>query len=254
MNEDEIGLRVKRLRIEKGLSQQAFGEITGHPQSKISNAERGATPGVDLATAICQAYPNLNARWLLTGEGEMWAGPSAPPGDAGAADSLPIDEMAELGRQGSLGSAWSAVEGLTASYPAFATVARLAELAGVGEDAVRVGLRTLERMQLLEAGATPSGRGWRLLNGGALIRSGDVANINQHGLEALRELTQEIVPATEQGRGVLYAAILHLPGGARELGRAMLEGLRAQCAEHKADAGPESLSILFGVAVKGERG
>ena len=39
--------------------------------SRIINAN-STTLRSDTLEAILKAYPNLNARWLLTGEGEMW--------------------------------------------------------------------------------------------------------------------------------------------------------------------------------------
>lgn len=253
-DQSPFGERLRRLRLDRGLSQGELGKLLGHPQSKISKAERGTTPGVDLAEALCAQYSNLNARWLLTGEGEMWDGDApAPARAAEVADDLALDQMADLGSRGSLNSAWATAAGLTAAYPEFATLGRLAELAEVEPGTIEEGLQILRRRQLLQEERQGGEAAWRLSDGSVLLRSADPANINQHGLEALRLLIQEIVPATEQGRGLLYGAVLHLPGGARQLGRAMLEALRSQVADHKGETGPEGLSVLFGVAVSGER-
>lgn len=54
-------------------SQRKFAEKTGIAQTTISRmVSRQANIRSDNIVAIVEAYPNLNVKWLITGEGEMW--------------------------------------------------------------------------------------------------------------------------------------------------------------------------------------
>lgn len=69
---DEIGTRVKKVRLRKGISQEQFGEIIGIKKaavSKIENGENSLSKGNLLA--ICRRF-NVNKEWLINGNGEMF--------------------------------------------------------------------------------------------------------------------------------------------------------------------------------------
>lgn len=69
---DEIGTRVKKVRLRKGISQEQFGEIIGIKKaavSKIENGENSLSKGNLLA--ICRQF-NVNKEWLINGSGEMF--------------------------------------------------------------------------------------------------------------------------------------------------------------------------------------
>ena len=69
---DEIGTRVKKVRLRKGISQEHFGEIIGIKKaavSKIENGENSLSKGNLLA--ICRQF-NVNKEWLINGNGEMF--------------------------------------------------------------------------------------------------------------------------------------------------------------------------------------
>lgn len=69
---DEIGTRVKKVRLRKGISQEQFGEIIGIKKaavSKIENGENSLSKGNLLA--ICHQF-NVNKEWLINGNGEMF--------------------------------------------------------------------------------------------------------------------------------------------------------------------------------------
>ncbi|MDQ1859261.1 hypothetical protein [Chryseobacterium sp. WLY505] len=47
-------------------------EVEGLSQAKISNVKRGRNkPGLDLISALLEKFPEVNARWLIVGEGDM---------------------------------------------------------------------------------------------------------------------------------------------------------------------------------------
>lgn len=69
---DEIGTRVKKVRLRKGISQEQFGEIIGIKKaavSQIENGENSLSKGNLLA--ICRQF-NVNKEWLINGNGEMF--------------------------------------------------------------------------------------------------------------------------------------------------------------------------------------
>lgn len=59
---------------EKGITQKSFSERTGYSEQSISKLMKGQTqsPKSDLIAQIAILFPNVNLRWLLIGEGEMF--------------------------------------------------------------------------------------------------------------------------------------------------------------------------------------
>lgn len=59
---------------KKELSQTDFETITGFSQNNLSRFIRGTvkSPKIELITALLNYFPELNLRWLLLGEGEMF--------------------------------------------------------------------------------------------------------------------------------------------------------------------------------------
>lgn len=70
-----IGERFAILLKEKGITQKAFSKKIGYREQSISNLITGQTksPKADLITKIAQFFPDLNVRWLLLDEGEMFS-------------------------------------------------------------------------------------------------------------------------------------------------------------------------------------
>ncbi len=59
-------------------SQKAVAEKAGiSPAALSAILKRGSQARSDTLEQILKAYPNLNARWLITGKGDMWEG--GPP-------------------------------------------------------------------------------------------------------------------------------------------------------------------------------
>ncbi len=69
---DSIASRIKFLRQELKLSQKEFGQRVGVSQTKIYEIEKNNTLSNLVKRAICSEF-ELNEKWLLTGEGEMYS-------------------------------------------------------------------------------------------------------------------------------------------------------------------------------------
>lgn len=64
--------RLKELVSHFRLTQKDFAENTGLPQTTFNKAVKGDTsPRHDFFYGILVRYKNVNARWLITGEGSM---------------------------------------------------------------------------------------------------------------------------------------------------------------------------------------
>jgi transcriptional regulator with XRE-family HTH domain len=90
-----ISKRIKILAEYEG-SQTKLANRAGLQNAAISriiNAET-STLRSDTLEALLLAYPNLNARWLLTGQGEVWT--DGTPSPASAAD--PAEQVQTLQR------------------------------------------------------------------------------------------------------------------------------------------------------------
>lgn len=68
----EIGKRVRKVRLQKGISQEQFGELIGIKKaavSKIENSDNSLSRSNLIS--ICKQF-NINEEWLLYGKGEMF--------------------------------------------------------------------------------------------------------------------------------------------------------------------------------------
>lgn len=66
--------RLKKLRKELDLTQQAFADKIGMKQNTIAQYEMGrTTPSDAIIFSICREF-GVNEKWLRSGEGEMFEG------------------------------------------------------------------------------------------------------------------------------------------------------------------------------------
>ena len=65
-----IGVRLKEVREEQGLSQQKFAAIFGMPQTTYAKYEKGGGVPDELKAQLAERY-GINLHWLITGEGSM---------------------------------------------------------------------------------------------------------------------------------------------------------------------------------------
>lgn len=67
----EIGDRIKKIRLDSGLTQEEFGKRIGSARNTIANYESSnRIPGNAVITLICKEF-GINELWLRTGENEM---------------------------------------------------------------------------------------------------------------------------------------------------------------------------------------
>ncbi|MGB1040900.1 MAG: helix-turn-helix domain-containing protein [Flavobacteriales bacterium] len=66
--------RIPQLLQQKKLSQSQFCNETGFSKQNLSKFLRGSVKHVkvEIAIVIAKSYPEVNLRWLLLGEGEMF--------------------------------------------------------------------------------------------------------------------------------------------------------------------------------------
>lgn len=65
------GERVKKVRVESGLTLEKFGAVLGIGKTAVSKIERGENKlTIQNATAISREF-SVSAEWLMTGKGEM---------------------------------------------------------------------------------------------------------------------------------------------------------------------------------------
>ena len=66
-----MNARIKELRIELKMTQEAFGNHIGLKRNSIAQIELGTrTPSNQVIVSICREF-NVNENWLRTGEGAM---------------------------------------------------------------------------------------------------------------------------------------------------------------------------------------
>ncbi|MDD4755554.1 MAG: helix-turn-helix transcriptional regulator [Prolixibacteraceae bacterium] len=65
--------RIRQFIEHKGVTAGELAEITGVQRSNISHIFNGRNkPGAQFIEKFLLAFPEINARWLLTGEGSMF--------------------------------------------------------------------------------------------------------------------------------------------------------------------------------------
>ena len=68
---NDIGLRIRELRVSKNLTQIEFCEKIGVSQANFSHIEtKGVKISIGIIVKIISNF-DISARWLLTGEGSM---------------------------------------------------------------------------------------------------------------------------------------------------------------------------------------
>jgi len=93
MEKKDIASRIRIVRVGQRLSMQALSDRLNIPKRTIDNYERAITsPSYEYLLLICTTF-NVNATWLLTGEGSIYengdegvyfkTGVASPGGDYG---------------------------------------------------------------------------------------------------------------------------------------------------------------------------
>ena len=70
-----IHRRIKQLRDDLVLTQQSFSKLINSSKSYVSEIENGKLPSFNFIQSLL-AYTNVDPKWLLTGEGEMYHQPT----------------------------------------------------------------------------------------------------------------------------------------------------------------------------------
>ncbi len=78
--ENTVYSRILKVRNYNGLNQKEFADKTGVSESSIKKYEKGSSmPGGEFFIGLVQNFPDINIRWLLTGQGEMFLQSSEKP-------------------------------------------------------------------------------------------------------------------------------------------------------------------------------
>lgn len=107
---DSILDRIKQVILQSGLSDSAFAKTISVPQATFSNMfQRKSEPKPSWLQAIISNY-NVNARWLLTGEGDMFEQPAKESLPANESVRIPIlSQKVSCGR----GESWESEQNIT---------------------------------------------------------------------------------------------------------------------------------------------
>lgn len=71
-NESELAMRIAQLvEYKTGGKQTAFAELMGWSKQYLSKLLNGESIGINTISTIVSVMPEVNARWLLTGVGNM---------------------------------------------------------------------------------------------------------------------------------------------------------------------------------------
>lgn len=77
-----IGLRLKEIIVALKMRQKDFALKANTSEINISNiVTQKVNPSSETLEAICKAYPEINVRWLLIGEGNMFNNVDSLPND-----------------------------------------------------------------------------------------------------------------------------------------------------------------------------
>lgn len=69
----DVSDRLKELIIQKGLNYSSLGALIGYSDVSVGKLVKGLNkPKYEAIKGILESFPDLSARWLLTGEGYMY--------------------------------------------------------------------------------------------------------------------------------------------------------------------------------------
>lgn len=72
LNTDFMNNRIKRFMDYKGITPSELADAIGVQRSNITHVLHGRNkPGFQFITKMLETFPEINAKWLLTGEDEM---------------------------------------------------------------------------------------------------------------------------------------------------------------------------------------
>ena len=75
-----MGQRIGELIKLMGISKAEFAKTVGTSASRVSNITTGRNkPDSPMLEKLAKSYPNVNTRWLLTGEGQPFLDGKASP-------------------------------------------------------------------------------------------------------------------------------------------------------------------------------
>lgn len=63
--------RIRKIRKDQGLTQEAFGAAIGSTRGMVTTYENGTVPTLATRMLICEKF-HVNQTWLETGEGEPY--------------------------------------------------------------------------------------------------------------------------------------------------------------------------------------
>ncbi|WP_372772324.1 helix-turn-helix domain-containing protein [Mangrovibacterium sp.] len=68
--------RIKHFMDYKGISSSELADTIGVQRSNVTHVLQGRNkPGFQFISKLLETYPDINAKWLITGDGEMLVGP-----------------------------------------------------------------------------------------------------------------------------------------------------------------------------------
>jgi len=74
--------RIKQFMDHQGLSSSELADSIGVQRSNVTHVLQGRNkPGFQFISKLLETYPEINAKWLITGQGEMLMHETAPTAD-----------------------------------------------------------------------------------------------------------------------------------------------------------------------------
>ena len=86
--------RIKQFMDYRGVSSSELADTIGVQRSNVTHVLQGRNkPGFQFISKLLETYPEINAKWLITGEGEMLV--ESTPKNAGLFDTVPPNTVVE---------------------------------------------------------------------------------------------------------------------------------------------------------------
>lgn len=236
------GLSARKLSLELGLNAGAW----------FAYENGDSLPGAAVLTAICQKDVNIN--WLLTGAGSPFRQTSQDaPGvltrlDEAQSTRLELGLLQLLAEKSGYSVRRTLIDFFSQHFPEAFTLTELSEALKLSPEVVVRELLTLqeEKVVCVLSQAPERYQGVGLALSTAVSTRADLSQLS---LEALRNMLQEILPATEQQRGVILDAVAHVRDG-RAFISATMQWLKDYASEHH-DASGDKVRLILGAAVTG---
>lgn len=191
-----INQRILDLRTHLGLRQSAFAELVGVSRSFLSQVESGKyQPSIQLISGVAKQFPQADMRWLLTGDGEMFATQPPPAPRVESNLERELRELQMIASQGVQPLAWRVLTSLN-DAPLGMTQLELSNATQVQQ---QVDLEAVLLLLRRHGSIVLENNTYRLARQDIHLKARELTDVDAAFQQGVRFLLETVLPRAERG-------------------------------------------------------